>query len=273
MSIFAVFGDVHGQLDAMVALARRFERAFGAKLDLVLQVGDLEPHRSESDVATMAAPARYRKLGDFHRYASGVARLPWEVVFIAGNHEPYGWLDEHASGGELIPGLTYLGRAGAVERLGLRIGGLSGIYHPLHSERDRRASSSEGTKTWKLATYSTREEEARALALGSVDVLLLHDWPEGLLARADANRLPTLEGETVGSPRGRLLVERLAPRLVFCGHLHVRYSRALELPGHAPVPVHALANVAAGEDSVAFVRVKGKELEVLPALGEIESLA
>jgi hypothetical protein len=271
VGLFAVFGDVHGRIDGMVELGRRFERAFGAKLDLVLQVGDLEPHRDERDLATMSAPEKYRKLGDFPRYATGESRLPWEVVFIAGNHEPYGWLEEHPSGGYLIPGLYYLGRAGAVERLGLRIGGFSGVYHPLHSERDRRpAPSSDDARRWKLATYSTREDEARALALGSVDLLLLHDWPEGLLARSDANRLPTLES-TVGSPRGRRLVEHLAPRIVFCGHLHVPYARALAVPGHAPVPVHALANVEKGEDSVAFVRARGKELEVLPSLGEIEA--
>src|SRR4051812_8410833 len=101
LSVFAVVGDVHGQVDALVVLLRRFEAAHATTLDFVLQVGDLEPHRDAADVATMSAPIRHKKAGDFPRYWKGEARLPWEVIFIGGNHEPYGWLEEFQDGGTL----------------------------------------------------------------------------------------------------------------------------------------------------------------------------
>ena len=85
---FAAVGDVHGHMHAMVALLRDWEEASGETLGFVLQVGDFEPHRHEDDLATMAAPSKYRQLGDFADYHSGRATMPWPVYFIGGNHEP-----------------------------------------------------------------------------------------------------------------------------------------------------------------------------------------
>jgi len=125
---FAAVGDVHGQFGSMVCLLQRWEADHSTAIDFVLQVGDLEAHRHEADLQTMAAPSKHRVLGDFHRVMSGELRLPWPVFFIGGNHEPYGWLEEHPEGFELCPNLHYLGRAG-VHRIGpLRVAALSGIH-------------------------------------------------------------------------------------------------------------------------------------------------
>lgn len=85
---FAVVGDVHGDHWAMIRLLNGWEKSRRKSLDFVLQVGDFEPHRSESDLATMAAPAKYRNLGDFPIFARGEAQFPWPLCFIGGNHEP-----------------------------------------------------------------------------------------------------------------------------------------------------------------------------------------
>eukprot|EP00419_Tripos_fusus_P022021 CAMPEP_0172721510 /NCGR_PEP_ID=MMETSP1074-20121228/79228_1 /TAXON_ID=2916 /ORGANISM="Ceratium fusus, Strain PA161109" /LENGTH=405 /DNA_ID=CAMNT_0013547265 /DNA_START=58 /DNA_END=1275 /DNA_ORIENTATION=+ len=125
---FAVVGDVHGQFSSMVALVQRWESLHRLRIDFVLQVGDLEPHRDEADLSTMAAPSKHRMLGDFPRVLAGEIQLPWPVYFIGGNHEPYGWLEEHPHGFQLCHNLHYLGRAG-VQRIGpLRIAALSGVH-------------------------------------------------------------------------------------------------------------------------------------------------
>ena len=59
----AAVGDVHGQHHAMVDLVERAADAAGVRPDVVLQVGDFEPHRHEADVATMAA-ARHQVPSD-----------------------------------------------------------------------------------------------------------------------------------------------------------------------------------------------------------------
>jgi hypothetical protein len=267
----AVVGDVHGALDELAELLERFELASGHPVDLILQVGDLEPHRDERDLETLVAPDSKRpareRVGDFPRYAAGAARLPAEVVFIGGNHEPWGFLEERASG-EIAPGFTFLGRAGKIERLGLAIAGLSGIHHPRHSARERERAG------WERATYFSREDVATLLALDRVDVLLLHDWPAGLLEEKDRPRLPGLApGEPVGSEPARLLVERLRPSWVFCGHRHVPYARDWDLGGFS-VRVRCLADVPdGGASSVLFLRKDGRDLAECAPLEELEALA
>ena len=248
----AVAGDVHGALDALGSLLERFERATGHAVDLVLQVGDLEPHRDERDLGTLVAPEGGRRVGDFPRYATGASRLPAEVVFIGGNHEPWGSL-ERVGSGELAPGFHFLGRAGSVRRLGLTIAGLSGIFHPRHSERPREGAGPEqgnwDKATCERATYFSREDVAALLARPRVDVLLLHDWPLGVLEDHHRARLPGLApGEAVGSEPARLLVERLSPAWVFCGHRHVAYSRDWAL-GDSTARVRCLADVPGGGTS------------------------
>jgi hypothetical protein len=129
--IIAAVGDVHGHFRALVRLLVDWEKKSGLKIDLVLQVGDLEPHRHEADLETMSAPVKYRKLGDFREVFDGRTAFPWPVIFIGGNHEPYGALDEHPEGYELCPNIIYLGRSGLrhLEEV-IRIVGLSGVAPP-----------------------------------------------------------------------------------------------------------------------------------------------
>lgn len=106
-------------MDAMVRALSKWERGHGRPLDFVLQVGDFEPHRDEADLATMAAPSRYRVLGDFPDYAAGRRRFPWPLYFVGGNDEPYGLLDRLAPGDAIVGNCTYLGRVGVHRIAGL----------------------------------------------------------------------------------------------------------------------------------------------------------
>lgn len=185
---FAAIGDVHGQFQLTSRLLSTWEASHpGLKLAFALQVGDLECHRDENDMATMAAPARNRHLGDFQRLASGSISLPCPVFFIGGNHECYGWLDEDEMVlGQPLPvdgviparpcvrpkqiahNLYYIGRA---EFLTLRINKFGGVrfctedQSPLATPTRRRRSE---------IRLPDRDEGGRASDNSSCDELVLN---------------------------------------------------------------------------------------------------
>ena len=172
---FAVVGDVHGDHWAMIRQLCGWGKARKKSLDFVLQVGDFEPHRDETDLVTMAAPAKYRDLGDFPAFARGDAQFPWPVYFIGGNHEPYGFLEILPDGGEVAPRCHYIGRAGLVEIGALRVAGLSGIFQPhLFNEKrpDVAQFGSKSNKDWIGWNEGDIEE---LLTLGRADIFLLHE--------------------------------------------------------------------------------------------------
>ena len=191
--VIAAVGDVHGHHHQMVTLVEQAAAAAHVSPDLVVQVGDFEPHRHEEDVQSMAAPARYRKLGDFPDFFGGRAGFPWPVLFVGGNHEPYGFLDGIEPGAEIAPGCRWIGRAGMVEHRGLRIAGLSGIFRedcwvegrPPHAQMHRQKK--------KRYVGFTPGDIDRLLDLCSgarPDLLLLHEWPRLTLGPAECAQRP-----------------------------------------------------------------------------------
>ena len=241
---FAVVGDVHGDHWAMIRLLQGWEKSRKRSLDFVLQVGDFEPHRSESDLATMAAPAKYRDLGDFPIFARGEAQFPWPIYFIGGNHEPYGFLETLPDGGQIAPNCTYIGRANAVEIGELKVAGLSGIFQPHLFNAMRLDVSQFGRKSNKDWIGWNESDIEKLLNLGRADIFLLHEWP---IEFGDNQR-----HFTAVAARGwiELALESLQPSLIFCGHLHHRLRSAARLNG-ADVPVQCLAQVSSGRDCFA----------------------
>ncbi len=251
---FAVVGDVHGAHRAMRASVRGREERLGVSVDFVIQVGDFEPHRDEVDVATMAAPRRHRRLGEFHLFRDGRETFPWPVWFIGGNHEPYGFLDRLVSGDEAAPGVHYFGRVGVADLGGLRVVGVSGFEHPegVRAAGTRPPVSEIRGKKKRLYTWYTADDVDAALELGRCDVLVLHQWPRGALRAEHAERVRgnrrVFQVETVGSRAGRQLVEALAPRLVVAGHMH--WAWRTMLPSGAAFA--GVAKVGTGPDAVAI---------------------
>lgn len=241
---FAAVGDVHGHMLAMVRLLARWEQQHRARLQFVLQVGDFEPHRHQADLATMAAPRKYRKLGDFPAFHRGEAAFPWPVYFIGGNHEPYGFLDQVPEGGTIAENCHYLGRVGRVELCHLRIVGLSGIYHPGGFVTPRPGIARLNETSNKAYTCFLESEVEQALAYGKADVLLLHDWPAGLIEQPVPNEYAWL------------LVEGLRPRLVLCGHMHARHGQRLSLPGNGVAEFCGLGSVEQGSAALAVFRIE-----------------
>lgn len=266
---FAAVGDVHGEMYTMLGLLTNWESKFRQKLSFVLQVGDFEPIRHEADLATMDAPKKYLKLGDFRDFHSGIVEFPWAVWFIGGNHEPYGFLDQAPLGFTVTKNCHYLGRVGSVELAGLKIVGVSGIYKEdsfLHTIRP--PISQIGSRPNKDYISFTQTEIDQALDFESADILLLHEWPKGIIAPDDLETFhPWRKGsffEQVGNEYARMLVEFLQPKLVLCGHMHKRYRQQISFSSGISTNICCLANVPQGQDAIAIFQLTsdGKIMEV-----------
>jgi len=257
--VFAAVGDVHANMHAFVDLVTDWERESGTRVAFVLQTGDFEPHRDEADLQTMAAPAKHKRVGSFPDFANGSATFPWPVYFIGGNHEPYGFLDQHPDGEWIAENCRYLGRAGAVTLAGLRIVFLTGIHREADFRSTRAPVERINHVPNKAFTAITEGDIEKALSFESADVLMMHDWPEGIVSPSDhgffEQNCRRLRLQQLGNPYGRLLVELLAPRLVFCGHMHMRYRAELEASGGSATSVYCLGRVEQGRDGLAVFGV------------------
>jgi Icc-related predicted phosphoesterase len=247
-TIFAAVGDVHGHMHQMVRVVEAAAQAAGVTPAFVLQVGDFEPHRDAADLATMAAPARFRELGDFADFATGKAQFPWPIWFIGGNHEPYGFLDRVPAGTEVAANCVWMGRAQRHIIGPLSVAGLSGVEVEGAINTPRPPIEVIEKTRKKAYIHFTEDEIAALLSDEPVDVLLVHDWPRGAYT-GDAGRRRADDAKRVGNPWARLLVDTLRPKLVLGGHLHWRHRSVIGTSRFA-----GLANVAAGLPSVALFR-------------------
>lgn len=256
---FAAVGDTHGHMHLMVRLLQAWEQRAHEALAFVLQVGDFEPHRHDADLATMAAPARHRRLGDFPDFASRRAAFPWPVVFIGGNHEPYGFLDARPEGFELLPNCRYLGRAETMTVRGVRVAGLSGILQEDAFQWRRPPVSSLGAVSSKAFAYFNEHDVDRLLAAGRCDVLMVHDWPAGIVSASDAadfdRHRRSMRYDTVGNEYARMLVDGLRPRLVLCGHMHKAYRATVQHSSGEATRVCCLGSVEQSRGAVAVFHV------------------
>jgi len=212
----AVAGDIHGDIE------RLLRRATGLRADAVLQVGDFETVRGPEDLERITGPRRYRKLGDFGFYWRRERRVPMPIYFIGGNHEVYsGHLEHCHQGAEVAPGIHYLGHTGVAEIAGKRVAWLSRIYNS--AAFDDPAQQPARRRSLKPFTYYRRSDvedlDLLMMDAGSVDVLLLHDWPRYVGRPGDGpvhRRVnPVLQCDETYD-----LIVRHQPARVFCGHMH-----------------------------------------------------
>ena len=240
----ALVGDVHGSHELMIRRVDTMARRRRCEVRLVLQIGDFETHRDEDDVATMAAPQKYRLLGDFHLVRTGKLEYPWPVYFIGGNHEPYGWLDQFPEGFTVAPNCHYLGRFGVTEQLGYRIVGLTGIYVERLFTAPRPQVSEFGSRSNKAYIGYTETEVERVLEEDACDILLLHDWPGGIVADEDWKDFPShWDLAELGNEYTRLIIEALQPTVVACGHMHYPYRSEVPLANGEVATVICLADL------------------------------
>ena len=186
----AVEGCCHGALDILYKRLRKHEKRTGRKIDLLICCGDFESLRSPADFHSIVAPLKFRKMGAFHQYYSGAKVAPILTIFIGGNHEASQALHELYYGGWVAPNIYYLGVAGVVNYRGVRIGGISGIYNsehhfqsrfeipPFDQETLRSIYIYRNVDTYRLRCLDTKAQKP-------LDIMLSHDWPQGIQQHGD----------------------------------------------------------------------------------------
>ena len=169
-----ILGDAHAdEPDRRAALLSAYREA---DADVALQIGDL-----------------------------GYYDLPSPTWFVAGNNEDFDTIDALRRS-EQPPGVsnTHLLASTAVELDGLRVGGLSGNFAPTQYEKSREELSGDRRR------HFTQEDVERATALESVDILLAHEPPKGVISR----------GYDPGREHVDQLIDALSPALCLVGHHH-----------------------------------------------------
>ncbi|VDO56325.1 unnamed protein product [Schistosoma margrebowiei] len=101
---------MHGELDCVYADIAEAEQQGQFKTDLVLCCGDFQAVRNPSDLTTMSVPSKYYRMGDFWRYYAEESRAPVLTLFVGGNHEASGYLQELPYGGWVAPNIWYMGK-------------------------------------------------------------------------------------------------------------------------------------------------------------------
>ncbi|KAI9917565.1 hypothetical protein PsorP6_013085 [Peronosclerospora sorghi] len=240
----AVVGCAHGMLDDIYATVNFVNEMEPSKpVELLVCCGDFECMRNMRDLESLACPLKYRALHAFHHYYNKEKMAPVLTVFIGGNHEASGYLQELHYGGWVAPNIFYLGAAGVINVAGLRIAGLSGIYKQQHYTTGRFEALPYDHNTMR-SVYHVRELEVYQLShLRQVDktpvgVFLSHDWPRGIEQHGNVRQLlrrkPFFEQEirtnTLGSPAGEFLMYKLRPEYWFAAHLHVKFAAIVVHP-------------------------------------------
>lgn len=228
-SLIAVIGDVHHQLGLAAEALSRIEGDIGRPIAQVFSVGDFGLFLDEEDWAFLTGPKKYRAPEDSPRIRSAWKSWRWPLSVIAGNHEPFHRLRdcdasyfsfrmEYTNAGELAHSVP-----------GLRVAGLSGIYHPNEMEfltpLERRTMKLPAVESWPQMVALARENkisksrltyykefEVEHVKTLHPQLLLLHDWPAAPRhIRHVYERRPEAE-----------IVDATRPAFVCCGHHHTQ---------------------------------------------------
>ncbi len=241
-------GDIHGRFHRVHTWLDGLERALGRAVDAVLAVGDVEAFAEADDHRRKAA--KRTMPAEFAAFARGEVRMLRPFYFIGGNNEDFESLHDLSEGGEVAPGVHYLGRVGAATIAGIRVGWLSGIYAPKWLDTPLQAPTTAATR--KQAGYFRRPEVDRIRAERQVDLLLAHEWPRGLFARTPGKPVRPW----MGNPLTRALVDEVQPQWLFCGHSHERFAATLHHPGGGQTRVVCLDEAAEPEGAVLWMEWK-----------------
>jgi len=199
-------GDIHGRFHRVQTWLDALEHALDRPIDAVLAVGDVEAFATADD----------------HRRKAAKRTMPAEfAAFAGGNNEDFESLHPIPEGGEVAPGVRYLGRVGTATISAIRIGWLSGIYAPKWLDAPLQAPTTAATR--KQAGYFRRPEVDRLRAERNLDLLLTHEWPRGLFARTPGKPVRPW----MGNPLTRALVDEVQPKWLLCGHSHERFAATL----------------------------------------------
>lgn len=75
MSLVAIVGCGHGELDVMYETLQHIEKERNVKVDMLICCGDFQAVRNEDDLSDMACPQKYQRMNTFYKYYSGSSLL------------------------------------------------------------------------------------------------------------------------------------------------------------------------------------------------------
>ena len=235
----AVEGCCHGELEQIYDSLLLIQSKHSIMIDLLLICGDFEAVRNMTDLCSMACPEKYRHMTSYHKYYSGQKEAPILTVFVGGNHEAALHMFELPHGGWVAKNIYFLGTAGVVNFRGVRIGGISGIYDPMHFKMghfERPPFSDSQLRSF----YHTREFDVLQLMEleEHMDIFLSHDWPIGVARFGDWQTLfekkpywiEELEKDELGSPALKNILNKLQPDFWFSAHMHIKFPALVTFP-------------------------------------------
>jgi hypothetical protein len=225
--LIVVVGDIHSRIQEAFNALEKIELQFQRSIAQVFCVGDLGLFLDPGDWKFLTGPKRYRRPQDTPAIRAAWEAWRWPLATIAGNHEPFNRL-RNFNPAWFAHKLTYT-NAGMLSHSisGLRVAGLSGIFHledfgdlrqfqpsiPDHWAflLDRVAQNKSSPKT--LTRYRFFEV-IKMLGLASPHLLLTHDWPvRPDFIEKDRDIYPELS-----------VTVALRPQFHLCGHHHVCHS-------------------------------------------------
>jgi len=246
-------GDIHGRFHRVRTWLDALERALGREVDAILAVGDVEAFAAADDHRRKAA--KRTMPAEFAAFAQGESAMPRPFYFIGGNNEDFESLHPMPEGGEVAPGVHYLGRVGEATIAGIRVAWLSGIYAPKWLETPLQTPTTAATR--KQAGYFRRPEVERLRAARDVDLLLTHEWPRGLFARTPGKPVRPW----MGNQLARSLVDELRPQWLLCGHSHEQFAASLRHPEGGQTRVACLDEAATPDGSVLWMEWGGGQVQ------------
>ncbi|KAL0093835.1 lariat debranching enzyme, C-terminal domain-containing protein [Phycomyces blakesleeanus] len=233
----AIEGCCHGELDNIYGTIKLLEQRENYKIDLVLICGDFQAIRNTSDMECMSVPPKFRELGTFWKYYSGLAKAPYPTIFIGGNHEASNHLWELYHGGWVCENIYYLGHAGVINYKGVRIGGISGIFKSNDYRKGHYETSPYTPQTIKSVYHVRDYDVQKVLQIQKpVDIFLSHDWPRGIERFGDVGELLRVKTffreeartNTLGSPANEQILTKIQPAWWFAAHLHVKFAALVD---------------------------------------------
>jgi len=224
--ILCAAGDIHGAIDRLYLDVLSFEDSLGVRFAHILHVGDfgIWPDETRIDRATR----NHDGAGDFPAWFAASRAAPRSTVFLKGNHEDFEWLRERRLRDDLeaLPGLLYLPNGTTTvleaEDESLRVGGIGGCHGP--SNYDRRSND----LRQRARRHFTRDEVERLCDHGPLDILLLHDAPDGVeftWRHKDGSVRRRFSSGAEGLTR---VVAATRPTVCFFGHYHTRLDAEVD---------------------------------------------
>uniref|UniRef100_A0A0K0G1H4 Lariat debranching enzyme (inferred by orthology to a C. elegans protein) n=1 Tax=Strongyloides venezuelensis TaxID=75913 RepID=A0A0K0G1H4_STRVS len=232
-------GCTHGELDVLYKTVEELESQSGKKVDLVICCGDFQAIRNWGDLEYMNCPPKYRALGTFYKYYSGMEKAPYLTIFIGGNHEASSYLSELPYGGWVAPNIYYMGFSSVVQFAGLRIAGLSGIFN-YHNYNKGHFECVPYTRDTATSIYHVRSIDTFRLkqleGSGKIDIMLTHDWPCGITKYGNEAELLRIKpyfrndisANKLGNPHAMELLKILKPSYWFSAHMHVKFAALVD---------------------------------------------